>query len=183
MGDTNNHEAIIRAIRQRTENYYDAHGLCCSEAIIFVLNRGLEGGLSDDLARRLGVGFCGGMGGGDGVCGALSGAILALGLVLGPSQRQGGLPKAKMRQAAKKLHDLFHAALGSTCCRDLTAPHGGDRRAKLKNCQAITGLAAELCAGIILEFRPKLARRADLDFLNRRDTKTQAVIKKIGAFF
>ena len=182
MSDTNNHETIIRAIRQRTENYYDAHGLCCSEAIIFVLNRGLEGGLSDDLARRLGVGFCGGMGGGDGVCGALGGAIVALGLILGPNQRQG-LPKAKMRQAAKKLHDVFHETLGSTCCRDLTATYDGDHRAKLKNCQDITGLAAELCARIIFDFRPKLARRADLDFLNRRETKAQAVIKKIGAYF
>ncbi len=182
MSDTNTHAALIRAIRQRTENYYDAHGLCCSEAIIVVLNRGLGGGVTDDLARRLGAGFCGGMGGGEGVCGALGGAIVALGLIIGPGQPYG-LPKAKMRAAAQKLHDTFRDAYGSTCCRDLTAPYGGDRRARLKNCQAITGLGAELCARIILEFRPQLAGMADLDFLNRRDTKVQAVIKKIGTYF
>jgi len=176
------HEALIQAIRQRTENYYDAHGLCCSEAILFVLNRGFGGGLGDDMVRRLGAGFCGGMGGGDGVCGALSGAVAALGLIVGPGQRHG-LPKSKMRQATKKLHDAFFATYGSTVCHDLTAPHADSRSARLKNCQAITGLGAELCARIILEVRPRLAAKADLAFLTRRDTKTQAVIKKIGAFF
>jgi len=182
MSAKNDHEALILAIRQRTENYYDAHGLCCSEAILFVLNRGLGGGLSDDTIRRLGSGFCGGMGGGDGVCGALSGAIAALGLIVGPGQRHG-LPKSKMRQAAKKLHDDFRAAFGSTVCHDLTTPHAASRRARLKSCQIITGLGAELCARIILEVRPRLADKADLAFLNHRDTKTQAVIKKIGAYF
>jgi len=175
-------EGLVETIRQRTENYYAAHGLCCSEAIIFVLNRGLNGGLSDDLARRLGAGFCGGMGGGDGVCGALSGAITALGLILGPGQRQG-LAKSKLRQAAKRLHDSFHKALGSTVCHELTAPHAESRRARLKSCQAITGLGAELCIRLILELRPKLALKADLNFLNRRDTKAQAVIQKISAYF
>jgi len=182
MSAENDHEALIQAIRQRTENYYDAHGLCCSEAILFVMNRGFGGGLSDDMVRRLGAGFCGGMGGGDGVCGALSGAIAALGLIVGPGKRHG-LPKSRMRQAAKKLHDAFRVAFGSTVCHDLTAPHAASRRARLKNCQAITGLGAELCARIILEVRPKLACKVDLAFLNRRDTKTQAVIKKISAYF
>ncbi len=176
-------EALVQTIRQRTENYYDAHGLCCSEAILFVLNRGLGGGLlADDMVRRLGSGFCGGMGGGDGVCGALSGAIAALGLIIGPGQRQG-LSKTKLRQAAKELHDSFHEALGATVCHDLTAPYAKNRRARLKGCQAITGLGAELCARLILTLRPKLALKADLNFLDRRDTKTRAVIQKISAFF
>lgn len=176
-----NHDSLILAIRERTENYYAAHGLCCSEAILFVLNRGLRGGLSDDQVRRLGAGFCGGMGGGDGVCGALSGAVAALGLVIGPGQRHG-LPKSKMRQVAKRLHDSFLAAQGSTCCRDLTAPHSHDRRARLHNCQELTGLGAELTARIILELRPKLAAQADLTFLNRRDSKARGVITRIAAY-
>lgn len=182
MTTGNDHETLIQAIRQRTENYYDAHGLCCSEAILFVVNRGLGGGLTDDMVRRFGAGFCGGMGGGDGACGALTGAVAALGLILGPGQPLG-LSKAKMRQASRKLHDLFRSSLGSTVCHDLTAPHADSRRARLKSCLAITGLGAELCARIILERRPELAAKADLPFLNRRDTKTQAVIQKISAYF
>ena len=175
-------EDLVHTIRERTENYYDAHGLCCSEAIIYVINRGFGGGLADDTVRRLGSGFCGGMGGGDGACGALTGAIAALGLIIGPGQWHG-LPKAKLRQAAKKLHESFSKALGSTVCHELTAPHADNRRASLKNCQAITGLGAELCAQVILEFRPKLALKADRAFLSRRDSKAQAVIQKIGAYF
>lgn len=182
MAASNPQEELISAIRERTENYYDAHGLCCSEAIIYVLNRGFGGGLADETVRGLGSGFCGGMGGGEGVCGALTGAMAALGLIVGPGQRHG-LPKSKMRQAAKELHDSFGEALGATVCQQLTAPHSGNRRTKLQNCQAITGLGAELCARIILKLRPKLARKADRAFLSRRDSKTQAVIQKISAYF
>lgn len=182
MNETSATESLIRTIRQRTENYYHAHGLCCSEAILFVVNKGLGGGMNDEMAQRLGAGFCGGMGGGDGVCGALSGAVAALGLILGPGQRHA-LPKAKMRQAAKRLHDSFLEELHSTSCLDLSAPYAGDSKARLKNCQGITGLGAELCAKVILSFRPKLASGADFDFLNRHDSKGQAVIQKIRALF
>ncbi len=178
---TTSQETLISIIRQRTENYYAAHGLCCSEAILFVINRGLKGGLGDDQVRRLAAGFCGGMGGGDGVCGALSGAIAALGLIIGPGQRHG-LPKSKLRQAAKRLHDSFLAAQGSTCCRDLTAPHSHHRRARMANCQELTGLGAELTARLILELRPKLASQADLAFLDRLDSKARGVITRIAAY-
>ena len=171
-------EALIEAIRRRTENYYDAHGLCCSEAILFVINRAFAGGLNDPLVRRLGAGFCGGMGGGEGACGALTGATAALGLILGPGQRHG-LPKAKMRQATQRLHDSFRSALHSTVCQVLTAPHAGNRGAKIKSCQGITGLGAALCARIILDCRPKLANQVDLDFINRHDSKARALVKKI----
>ena len=112
----------------------------------------------------------------------MTGAMAALGLIVGPGQKHG-LPKAKMRQAAKKLHEDFLAALGSTVCHDLTAPHNGNRRARLQGCQTITGLGAELCARVILELRPKLAAKADRAFLARRDSKVQAVIQKISARF
>lgn len=180
MSTHNVQEELIQALRQRTENYYEAHGLCCSEAILFVLNRGLGGGLSDAMVRRLGAGFCGGMGGGEGVCGGLSGAVAALGLIIGPGQRQG-LSKSKMRAVTKRLYDSFQTNCGSTVCRELVAPHTHNRSARMKSCQGLTGLGAELCARLILEVRPKLATKADLSFLQQRDSKTQAVIKKIGA--
>lgn len=182
MAEIGTHDSLIQAIRERSENYYHAHGLCCSEAILFVINRGFGCGLADDMVKRLGSGFCGGIGGGDGVCGALSGAVAALGLIVGPGQRHG-LPKAKLRRAAKRLHDDFLATLNSTTCRDLTAHHAGDRKAKLRGCQTITGIGAELCARLILELRPKLAIKADRTFLDCRDSKAQAVLKKIGAYF
>lgn len=183
MAETSSNDGLIRAIRQRAENYYDAHGLCCSEAILFVINRGLGGRvLSDELVRGVGAGFCGGMGGGEGVCGALSGAVSALGLVLGAGQRHA-LSKSKMRLAAKQLHDSFFQALRSTSCLDLVAPFAGERRARLNNCKCITGLGAELCAKTIFSFRPEVAAAADLDFLMRHDSKVAAVVQKIGAFF
>ncbi|MBA3015661.1 MAG: C-GCAxxG-C-C family protein [Proteobacteria bacterium] len=175
-------DVLTRAIRQRVENYYDAHGLCCSEAILFVINKGLGGGLNDDMVRQLGAGFCGGMGGGEGVCGALAGAVAALGLILGPGRRHG-LTKSKMRLASKQLHDSFLEALRSTSCFDLSAPYAGEPKARMKNCKSITGLGAELCAKTIFSFRPKVALSADIEFLNRNDSKAQAVMQKIGAFF
>lgn len=182
MVECSSHERLVQAIRRRTENYYHAHGLCCSEAILFVINRGLGGGLSDDMVRRMGAGFCGGMGGGEGVCGALSGAVAALGLIVGSGQRYA-LSKSKMRLASKYLHDSFVQALHTTSCLELSAPYIGERKARMKSCQGITGLGAELCAKTIFAFSPKAAQGADFNFLDRHDSKAQAVIKKIGAMF
>lgn len=175
-------ENIIHMMRTRTENYYEAHRLCCSEAITYVFNKGLKGGLEENAALRIGSGFCGGMGGGDGVCGALSGAMAMLGIFLGPGQ-EGGLSKKQLRAAAKKLHDRFKETLSSTSCPDLTKEYQDNKRARLKNCQSITGTGATILAEILLEHRPELAARADRDFLAAHDSKIGVLLQKIPSLF
>lgn len=175
-------EEIITLLRKRTENYYEAHRLCCSEAITYVFNKGLKGGLEETTALRLGSGFCGGMGGGAGVCGALSGAVAMLGIFLGSGQR-GGVSKKGLRTAAQTLHDRFKSELTSTLCPELTKDLIDNKKARLKNCQAITGAGAAILAQILLEYRPELATEADRDFLSIRDSKIGALLQRLPTPF
>ena len=73
---------IIELARQRAENLFTNHRFCCSEALLLVLNHGFNGGLSSEQAAQLGSGFCGGMGEAGCTCGALSGAVMGLGLLI-----------------------------------------------------------------------------------------------------
>lgn len=168
---------LSKLIRLRTENYFTAHKLCCSESIIFVINQGLGGGLTPEIATRIGSGFCGGMGGGNGICGALSGAVAAMGLMLGPSLKDG-IPKKKLREETSKLHHRFQDEYGSTCCNTLTEPYKHNRKTRKTHCKEITGYCAELVAERIIALRPKLADTADTSFLSKTDSVTGAFLTK-----
>ena len=168
---------LVEHIRNRTENLYEAHHLCCSEAIIYVMNKGLKGGMDDDTALMVGNGFCGGMGGGEGTCGALTGAVTIIGLFLSPHSKNG-ISKKNVRLAAKDLNDRFKEKLASINCDDLTREFQNQRKARLTNCQKITGIGAQLCAEIILQYRPELIKQADHNFLTATDSKFNVLADK-----
>ena len=92
-------------------------GWNCTQSVLGEFADGL--GLDLDLADRVACGFGGGMGGTAGACGAVTGGIMVIGLVIcdpasgkSPSmQHIDGSVQAFMRQFEKK-----H---GSTLCRDL----------------------------------------------------------------
>lgn len=170
-------EQLVDHVEQRVLNYYKVRGLCCSEAIVLVLVKGFGVEMADELAVGIASGLCGGMGGGECVCGALSGAEVALGIHLGPSRR-GGLSKSKMRQAAKLLHDKFRHQYASTCCQDLTKGIGS-RKAKAESCGKITGWAARTAAEILLDLKPELLKKADIPFLQDHDSKISLLVKKV----
>ena len=90
-------ENIIKLAGQRAENLYKNHKLCCSESLLLVLNHGFRGGLSSRTVKQLGSGFCVGMNAGC-TCGALSGAIMGLGLLVGPHTKNS-LSKKKVQRA------------------------------------------------------------------------------------
>ena len=172
-----NVEELVGIIRLRSQNLFGTHQLFCSEAVLYVLNQGLGGGLPPDAAIRIASGFSEGIGGAGCTCGAFSGAIMALGLFLG---RQGinGRGSKKVQVRGKALHDLFRSKFGSTCCRVLTKKVRNDRKALYKLCTNHTGEAAELAARIILEARPDLVRQADWDFLSTQDSPLKAGLKR-----
>jgi len=171
-------ENLVRLVRDRALNLYEVHRLCCSEAVILVMNQGFSGGLDPELAVRLGSGFCGGMGGAGCTCGGLSGAILVLGLFLGPGT-DGWPGKRRFRELTKRLHDEFARKGGSTCCRDLIKKFANDRRGRAKNCGNLTALGAELACRIVLEARPELSEECNLDFLSGRDSRLSVVLRKL----
>jgi len=169
---------IIELVRQRAENLYENHKLCCSESLLLVLNHGFNGGLSSEQAKQLGAGFCGGMGEAGCTCGALSGAIMGLGVLLGPHGK-GSLSKKRFRQLTKKMHDRFHEQFSSTCCRVLIKEFDKDRKGRSKFCSNLTGITSAIATELILEASPGLALRIQADYLTSRDSKITGFYKNL----
>jgi C_GCAxxG_C_C family probable redox protein len=169
---------IIELVRQRAENLYGNHKLCCSESLLLVVNHGFNGGLTSEQAAQLGSGFCGGMGEAGCTCGALSGAIMGLGLLAGPHTK-GGMSKKNFRQLARTMHDRFHEKFSSTCCRVLIQPFDKDKKGRSKFCANLTGTTAAMVAELLLETKPGLGQIAQMDYLARRDSKIKGFFKNL----
>ncbi len=162
--DTEEVEEIIHIAASRAANLYETHKLCCSESILVMINNGFGGHLSTEDAVQIGSGFCHGMGGSGCSCGALSGAVAALGLILGPHARDG-MRKKKFQKCIRQMHDLFRERFRATCCRVLTKEVRHDKKAHHENCLNLTRGGAEIAARLLLDARPELVKGADLDFL------------------
>ena len=172
-------EEILDLVRGRAENFYHSRGLCCSQAVLLAINGGFRGHLSEELAIRIGAGFCGGIGEAGCVCGGLAGAVMALGLFLSPDAPHG-LREKKFRKLSKKLHDSFQEQAGSLCCRVLIEDYQNDKKGQKKYCRGLTGFAAELVAGLLLDVRPELVEQVDLEFMRQRDSLLVGLIKKMN---
>ena len=172
-------EEIIKLVREQAENIYENHNLCCSESLLIVLNRGFDGGLSTEQAKQLRAGFCGGMGEAGCTCGALSGAIMGLGLLAGPHAKSG-LSKKKFRDMSKKMHDRFHEKFSSTCCWTLVEPFDKDKKGRSQFCSSLTSTTATMAAELLLKFAPGLAKHAQMDYLASKDSKISGFLKKLG---
>lgn len=149
---------------ERAEYYFSSRRLSCSEASLLVINKALGGGLSDEQAVSLGSGFGGGIGDSGCVCGAISGAVMALGLFLG-SGRKGAPSKKRLRKLVGEFHDRFRKASGSVCCRELIADFRKDRKGRSSFCRGLTGRCTADAVRVILQERPELVAMADAEFL------------------
>ena len=75
-------------------------------------------GIQLDVAPRIATAFGGGIAGSGATCGALVGAMMALGLHLGRESAE--TDPAGINGPARQIFDRFQAEMGSVCCRDLT---------------------------------------------------------------
>ena len=176
------HHDLAAHIGEKAENLFLSKQMLCTEAVVSALNDGLHGGLSQGQAAALTAGFTEGLGGSGCLCGAVSGAVMALGLFLGKGQNHAA--RGKVQKAAKQVHDEFKQAHRSTCCRVLSRPVKDDAKAHFQQCARFSGQAAEMAARIILEKRPELAGQADSDFLDRRQNsltgRVKSLLRKVG---
>jgi len=149
---------------ERAEYYFSARRLSCSEASLLVINKVFGGVLTDDQAVSLGSGFGGGIGDSGCVCGAISGAIMALGFFLGPDS-EGAPSKKRLRKLVGEFHDRFREESGTVCCRDLLADFRKDRKSRSAFCRGLTGRCTADAVSVILQERPELTEMADMEFL------------------
>lgn len=79
---------------------------------------GERSGLDRETALKLGAAFGSGMGMGD-TCGAVTGALMVVGLVQSRGKAPGMFSREKAADAAREFVDQFKARNGSTICREL----------------------------------------------------------------
>lgn len=124
-------------------------GACCSQAVFCAFAE--DFGMDAETAMKVSAGLGGGIGRMREVCGAVTGATLALGMKYGPD-------KAAVYPHVQELCARFKAECGSIVCRELLAGSGAtqggapeartDAYYRKRPCAEMVRLAAELAAQV-----------------------------------
>jgi len=120
-------------------------GYNCAQSVVLSFADDLK--YSKELALKISAGFGGGMGKQQETCGAVTGAIMVLGLLKGEEVNNNDELKAEAYSSVKELSREFTAAYNTTSCReligcDLNTPEGS---AKFKE----EKLMENVCAGCV----------------------------------
>jgi C_GCAxxG_C_C family probable redox protein len=94
-------------------------GLNCSQAVLGEFAEGFDLDLDLDVALRIACGFGGGMGRMGGTCGAVTGAIMVIGLIACGPDPCDPSSKARVAGLVRSFVEQFEAKHGATLCRDL----------------------------------------------------------------
>jgi len=93
------------------------NGFNCCQSVLLAYCQ--EFGLDSHVASRLSTGFGGGMGRMAGVCGAVTGAFMVLGLKYGKMRAEDNEPKQKTYKLIRKFAEKFKARNDSIICKDI----------------------------------------------------------------
>ncbi|MCU0236169.1 MAG: C-GCAxxG-C-C family protein [Acidobacteria bacterium] len=109
----------------------------CAQAVLGVFCDDL--GLHRETAMKIASGFGAGMAHRQEVCGAVSGAIMAIGLKHGQAREDEKDAKEKAYRLSRELLDRFQAEFGSCLCRELLpgidlGTAAGHQRYKAESC-------------------------------------------------
>jgi len=120
-------------------------GYNCAQSVVLSFAEDLK--YSKELALKMSAGFGGGMGKQQETCGAVTGAIMVLGLLKGEEVNNNDELKAEAYSSVKVLTKEFTAAYKTTTCRDLincdlNTPEGS---AKFKD----EKIMENVCAGCV----------------------------------
>jgi C_GCAxxG_C_C family probable redox protein len=128
-------------------------GLFCAESVLSVIAE--EEGVQSDLVPGIATGLCSGMARTCSMCGALTGGILALGLVFGRKSPADSVEFTY--EAVQELKSKFKQEFGSENCQELLECDLGTEEGQIifnKNklhirCAEYTGKSTELVRSII----------------------------------
>ena len=145
---------LASEVRKSAEDAFNS-GLYCAESVLLALAK--YQGFENEFLPKMASGFCGGMARTCGTCGAVTGAIMGMGLTLGRAQAGESVQPAYV--ATQRLIGEFEHEFGSRNCHvllgcDLGTPEGQAtfRENKLsERCAKYTGKAAEIAANILAE--------------------------------
>ena len=117
-------------------------------------------GIRSDVIPQIATGFCGGMARTGGLCGAVSGAVMGIGLALGRSTPEDS--RERLSAAVPAFLGRFRAQFGSLDCPELTGCDLGTPEGQAKfhaenrrlDCHRFVAEAARLAAALIEQAAP-----------------------------
>jgi C_GCAxxG_C_C family probable redox protein len=136
---------------ERRGREYFKQGLNCSECVLRTFMDMHETALPDTVLR-LASGFGGGMGHTKNTCGAITGAVMALGIEKGREPFKTDDVQARISQLNTEVYPVFadmiheiEGEYGTLICRELCAPHGDfEGRTRKKSCQQLIGYCCRM---------------------------------------
>ena len=173
MNEAVKKEEKIEAIKSRARKNFSLGyncAECVTEAVLTVIDTGLP-----PETRKVATGFGGGVGLYGDTCGAITGAVIAVGCVHGRDQLpQDSDPKQAVKKSADELYgrpglyrlfdqipNKFFEKYGYTACRDLTTKWRGNWpcRDHALYCREIITDAAAIAAELIMTDREEAASK------------------------
>jgi C_GCAxxG_C_C family probable redox protein len=122
-------------------------GFSCSQAVLAA--RAEDLGLSTEMALKLSAPFGGGLGRQGEVCGAVSGALMVIGLVSGQTTPEDKAGKERTYELARRFSAEFASRKGFLHCRDLLGCHIGTPEG-MQQAQG-QNLFKTVCPGLVAE--------------------------------
>lgn len=143
----------LMALADEISRGYFRQGLNCAECVLRTFMDIYEVDMPD-AAICMATGFGGGMGHTKNTCGAITGAVLALGLLkgrrdpFGPKEEMG----ARIKHLQGEIYPVFGEMIeeieghyGTLICKEMSAPFGDfETKPRLKNCMEIIAYCAQL---------------------------------------
>ena len=148
-----------QAVRRSVE-LWDS-GLYCAESVLLAVAESL--GIHSDIIPRIATGFGGGVSDTGGMCGAVSGAIMAIGLAAGRNSPDQSAEEAYA--LTRRFLDAFAGEFGSTNCPELT---GCDFRTEEARRAFQENHVAQRCRGYV-----EGATRLAVQLISERPCHTQ----------
>lgn len=142
-------------IAKTAEDRFGAGRLLCAESVLLTVAD--EVGIISSMIPRIATGFCSGMADTGGMCGAVAGGIMALGMLYGRDDAEQQYKK--VYAMVQRFKGAFEAEFGSIKCMTLTgcdfSTEKGRRlfqeKGMLEKCRVFTGRAASLVTEIIFQ--------------------------------
>ena len=104
-----------KAVEKRAKELFRS-GFRCAESVLQAV--GEHAGIQSPLIPKISTGFCGGISRSKGLCGAVSGGVMALGMILG--RNSADMPVDNIYGKVQEFLRAFENQYGSNNCFDLT---------------------------------------------------------------
>lgn len=143
-----NREEIVKAAREAAEGYYERCELFCSEAVVKTINDALENPMPYEVLKVAG-GFPVGIGKCKDICGALTGGIIALGIVYG--RNYGEAVNEKILPLSSELYNYVKDSFGGVSCLDIIKNYDYSTDERKRYCVKLTGAVVEFIINKLID--------------------------------